>query len=204
VAIKEFYPQDHAARDGTTGQVTVVPTQQGAYHRGVERFMREGRILANLRHPHIIGVQNLFQDMGTAYLVMDLVTGQTLRQMLDEPARRGRLSEDWVETILEQMVDALARVHQAGVYHLDLKPDNVLINPEGDVILIDFGAARQGFKGSKTQAFSPSYAAPEVLGGKDVGPESDIFELGMMVYEMLGHHQPVVEWQNPLLALSPG
>lgn len=191
VAVKEYYPQEHATRNGTTGQITVMPTQKGAYERGVERFIREGRILANLNHPHVIRVLNLFQDLGTAYLVMELIDGQTLRQMLDDYKKASRqLSAERVEIIVQQIVNALAAVHQAEVYHLDLKPENVLLTPQGKVILVDFGAARQGFKGSKTQAFSPLYAAPEVLGGKDVGPESDIFELGMIVYEMLTGELP--------------
>ncbi|NEP63885.1 MAG: serine/threonine protein kinase, partial [Symploca sp. SIO2G7] len=120
-----------------------------------------------------------------AYLVMELVTGKTLKDELKSQPER-RLPIKRVEEVMEQLVAALEVIHKAGVYHLDLKPDNVLLNTHGKVVLVDFGAARQGFSSNNsTMAFTEAYAAPEVIAGGDIGPESDIFELGMMLHEML-------------------
>lgn len=189
VAIKEFYPQEQALRDGSTGGLSILTTHQGAYQRGLERFVREGRILARLNHPNVVRVQDLFEERNTAYLVMELLVGRTLQQELEAQSER-RLLPERVTEIIEPLVRALEQVHQAGIYHLDLKPDNVMLTTEGRVVLVDFGAARQGFSSRSTQAYTLEYAAPEVIAGKDVGPQSDIFELGMMLYEMLTGERP--------------
>jgi F-box protein 11 len=184
VAIKEFYPQQHAFRHGHTGGLTVPTTESSSYERSLERFKREGRILYNLNHPNIVRVQDLFSEQNTAYLVMELLTGNTLKQELKAQGEK-RLLLEQIAWIIESLVKALTVVHQAGIYHLDLKPDNVILTNDGRVVLVDFGAARQGFRKDGTQGYTPEYAAPEVVAGQNVGPESDIFELGMMLYEML-------------------
>jgi serine/threonine protein kinase len=193
LAIKEFYPQEWAIRNGITGSLSVPRTQEEAYQRGKERFLREGRILAKLSHPNIVGVRDLFEERGTAYLVMELIAGKTLRQELDAqgdkklPARR-------VEEIMGQLVAALQAVHDAGVYHLDIKPENILLSQDSRAVLVDFGAAKQesGSRSTKssTRSFTEAYAPPELIGGNPVGAESDIFELGMVLYEMLTGTRP--------------
>jgi formylglycine-generating enzyme required for sulfatase activity/predicted Ser/Thr protein kinase len=193
LAIKEFYPQECAVRNGKTGSLSVPRTQEEAYQRGKERFLREGRILAKLSHPNIVGVRDLFEERGTAYLVMELIAGKTLRQELDAqpgkklPARR-------VEEIMGQLVAALQAVHDAGIYHLDIKPENILLSPDSRAVLVDFGAAKQESSGrstkSSTRSFSEAYAAPEIIGVQKVGAESDIFELGMVLHEMLTGTRP--------------
>lgn len=189
VAIKEFYPREHALRDGSTGQLTVPTMHKVSYERALQRFMREGRILARMSHPGVVRVQDLFEERGTGYMVMELIGGRTLRELLDaQPS--GRLPADVVWKIAEQLVAALEAVHEKGVYHLDIKPDNVLVKDYGGVTLVDFGAARQGFSSGSTQAFTLEYAAPEVLAGSEVGPESDLFEVGMTLYEMLTGERP--------------
>jgi F-box protein 11 len=189
VAIKEFYPQDYAMRAGASESLRPLASLEQTYRRSLERFVIEGRILASLSHPNVVRVQDLFEDRGTAYLVMELVPGQTLREELDaQPDKRMSVERVWA--VLEQAVAALEVVHQAGVLHLDLKPDNILVTPEKRVVLIDFGAARRGLGGKSTRVFTMEYAAPEVLTGEDVGPESDIFELGMVIHELLMGQRP--------------
>lgn len=189
VAIKEFYPQEYAVRASAAGTLMVSSAQNEAYQRALERFTWEGKILAGLDHPGIVRVSDLFTERGTAYLVMDLVTGRTLRNELDAQPDR-RLPQTRVEEIVNQLVDALEAIHQADVCHLDIKPDNVLVTSTGRIILVDFGAARQGFRGRTAQPFTLEYTAPEILNGQAIGPASDLFELGMMVYEMLTGHRP--------------
>ncbi|AFZ14509.1 serine/threonine protein kinase [Crinalium epipsammum PCC 9333] len=189
VAIKEFYPQEHAIRNGMTGGLSVATPQKAAYQRGLERFKREGRILARLNHPNVVRVFTLFEERDTAYLVMELITGNTLRDELDSQPEK-RLSPARIEAVMNQLVDALATIHTAGIYHLDIKPDNVLLMPDGKVVLVDFGAAKQSFNTQSTRQFTGSYGAPEVIAGGDIGVGSDIFELGMMLHEMVTGELP--------------
>jgi serine/threonine protein kinase len=191
VAIKEFYPQEHVLRDSTTGGLMIPTSKQEIYQRGLNRFLREGQTLAKLNHPHVVRVQDFFQERNTAYLVMELITGSTLKDELEkQPDKRFSISK--IETIMSALVGALATVHQQEIYHLDLKPDNVLITPENRLVIVDFGASRQGLSGGTTsQAFTLDYAPPEVLSGKNVGAASDLFELGMMLYEMLTGKLPI-------------
>jgi tetratricopeptide (TPR) repeat protein len=189
VAIKEFYPQEQAHREGETGRLTVPTSQEESYQRGLQRFEREGRTLAKLNHPNVVQVVDLFKERGTAYLVMELLAGNTLKDELDsQPGKK--LSVKRVKTVMTALVDALTVVHQQGIYHLDLKPDNVMVTPEGRIVLVDFGASRQNLSTrsssrQSTRAFTEGYAAPEVISGEQVGAESDLFELGMMLHEML-------------------
>jgi len=190
-AIKEFYPRDFVMRDPTTGHVTVPHCEVEDYRRGLERFVCEGRLLARLHHPGVVDVHDLFEVNGTAYLVMELIPGDTLEVELERAG--GKLPPARARAILEKLVDALAAVHACGVYHLDIKPGNVLLAPDDRVVLIDFGAARQRLDSSTghrkrrtTQALTEAYAPPELYGEVlDVGPESDIYELGVVAYEML-------------------
>ncbi|MFN8472508.1 MAG: serine/threonine-protein kinase [Anaerolineae bacterium] len=189
VAIKEFFPRELALRNAGNGSVVVSGDTRDAYDEAFARFIREGQILVRLRHPHVVRVQDLFTERGTAYLVMELLDGRTLRDELSL-SPMGRVPADRVREIVGQMVDALQAVHHQGVYHLDLKPENVVITAAREVVLIDFGAARLGFQRHSAQPFTLRYAAPEVLCVEDVGAETDLFELGMMLYELLVGEPP--------------
>lgn len=181
VAIKEFFPNEHALRDSAQGTVSVPHTKQETYQRSLKRFLGEGRLLAKLANSNVVRVQDLFEERSTGYLVMDLIAGRTLDQVM----REGRLPEKQVWSIIDQLVSALDAVHRLGIYHLDIKPENVLLDADNRPILIDFGASRQGLGSQTSQSFTLEYAAPEVIAGSAVGAESDIFELGMMAYEMV-------------------
>jgi parallel beta-helix repeat protein len=184
VAIKEFFPNQYALRDVATGGLAVRPGQHDAMNRALGRFTGEGRVLARLDHAGVVHVHDLFEERGTAYLVMDLLPGRTLRTELE--ASGGHLPEPRVRTIVGQLVDALGAIHDQGIYHLDIKPDNVLMATDGRPVLVDFGAARQGLGGGgSSQAYTEAYAPPELLAGQSVGPGSDLFELAMMAHELL-------------------
>ncbi len=189
VAIKEFFPQDYAVREYTTGCLRPNTKQQGVYQRGLERFIREGRLLASLNHAGIVKVYNAFQERETAYLTMELIDGITLRDELNRQPDCKLPPKRTIE-VITKLVDALDSVHQQNVYHLDISPDNVMVTPPGRVILIDFGASRQGLSGQTTQAYKEAYAPPEVLNGQGMGAESDVFELGMMLWELLTGKRP--------------
>jgi serine/threonine protein kinase len=189
VAIKEFYPQEQVAREATTGQIVLRTSGEDNYRRALRRFMREGETLATLDHPSVVRVNDQFEENGTAYLVMDMIEGRTLKDKLDSQPGRC-LPAPRVHEIVEQLVSAPEAVHTKGVYHLDIKPDNIILRPDGRAVLVDFGASKQGLGTKSTQAFTLEYAAPEVLASGDIGPESDIFEVGMVLHEMLTGERP--------------
>jgi formylglycine-generating enzyme required for sulfatase activity/tRNA A-37 threonylcarbamoyl transferase component Bud32 len=189
VAIKEFYPRELVRRDQNSGQISIPALEAATYNRWLQRFEREGRILAQLNHSGVVKVYSLFKERATAYLVMELLVGQTLQEELHNCAE-GRLPPGQVATITAAIVSALDTVHREGIYHLDLKPENVMLTQDGRIVLIDFGSARQDLSGNhpqktSTRALTPKYAPLELISGEAVGPESDLYELGMIVYELL-------------------
>ncbi len=188
VAIKEFFPQGEASRLPASGDVAITTGSAEGFARTLRHFVREGRILAGLDHPGIVRVMELFEERGTAYLVMELITGRPLSAELE--AQPAGLGDERVRIIVEQLVAALAAVHAAGVFHLDISPDNVLLRPDGRVALIDFGAARQSDSGQSTRAFKPDYAPLELLSWGTLGPQTDLYELGMLTHELLTGRRP--------------
>jgi len=193
VAIKEFFPRDKAQRDHSNHRISAPTPQAEAFQRGLKRFTAEGRILASLSDPHVVRVQDWFEEHGTAYLVMDLIRGVTLRDELK--AAGGPLPESRVRELTGQLVNALETIHEKGIYHLDIKPENLMVRKEDEnVVLIDFGSARlEGLTSGTTQPFTPSYAPPEVIdcGSRaDIDARSDLYELGMVLYELLTGKSP--------------
>lgn len=195
VVIKEFFPQEHAMRKGPGGYVDVPTTQHGSYEKALNHFLEEARILAKIKRENVVRVFDYFKYHNTAYIVMEMVEGRTLRELID--ARPGqRFPPADVEKITAQMVTALDAIHRYGVFHLDISPDNVLQNDEGQIVLIDFGAARQSLRTNESYSsgaahqYKLAYAAPEILAGASVGPRSDLFELAMMTHELLNGARP--------------
>ncbi len=185
VAIKEFFPATFAARHAESGEILPRAEAVELYRRVLNRVIREGQLLARIDHRGIVRVHNLFQERNTAYLVMEFIDGRTLAAEL---RARGALPEAEVRAIAEQLVDALATIHALGICHLDIKAENVMLEASGRAVLLDFGAARQLLAASSETSLrfgSPQSAPLEVINGEETGPESDIFELGMLLYELL-------------------
>jgi len=157
VAIKEYLPVEVATRrsDGTVRARTV--EQDERYCGGLERFIREARTLARFDHPNIVRVHSVFEFNGTAYMVMRFEEGETLAALLE---RRHVLSEGELLRVLMPIVEGLELVHKAGFIHRDIKPDNILIRPDGSSVLLDFGSARQASGQSRTVTIlvAPGYA----------------------------------------------
>jgi len=204
VALKEFFPEGAATRDRPSGLLMVSPEKTEMFNRGLTRFVGEGRLLARISHPNVVRVLDLFQDRGTAYLAMELLSGLTLRELLDTmPARR--LSADRATTTVEHLVEALETVHGAGICHLDIKPENIIVRPDGQPVLIDFGAARQATSDAMTRSFTLEYAPLELLTGEAVGEQTDLYELGAVIHELLtGERPPQPLERIPVDRWTPG
>ncbi|MCM1982842.1 serine/threonine-protein kinase [Lyngbya confervoides] len=190
VAIKEYFPQDFAHREGSSGSLITPTTGHDSYERWLARFKREGQILFDLSHPNIVRVQNLFEERNTVYLVMELLTGRTLGEELSSFGGRG-LPEQRVVAIMDALTAALSVVHQRNLFHLDIKPANVMVTQDGRIVLLDFGAARQEVSRTRGQskysslALSENYAPPELMAAEGLNSATDIFELAMMLHELL-------------------
>lgn len=165
-----------------------------ASERAVERLRREASTAARLRHPNLVAVHAVGEQDGRPYIVQELVAeGRTLRDELDELRAAGSVPADWERRTAQRflaLADALAAAHEAGVVHRDVKPQNVLLDAHGAPRLADFGLARGAGDDSLTAAGeflgTYAYASPEQVGSNgEVGPASDVFSLGVTLYECL-------------------
>ena len=150
----------------------------------LERFRNEARAAARLHHPHIVQVYDVGDDAELGpYLVFEYVAGSTLKQILRS---RGALDPLGVVRLAEEVGDALSLAHEQGIIHRDIKPDNLLVTPDGQTKLADFGVARVPNAALTREGQflgTPCYAAPETLRRGDYGPRSDLFSFAAVLYE---------------------
>ncbi len=169
----------------------VLDTTLAGDPEAVERFRREAVTAANLQHPNIVPVYDVREDEGLLYTAMRYVPGETLRDRL---TREDALPLAEVVRIVRAVAAALTYAHQHGVIHRDVKPGNILLEPDGKVLLTDFGIARTATQSHLTQAGqvlgTVQYMAPELLQGTEATPAADTYALGIVVYEMLTGHLP--------------
>ena len=202
VAIKElFIGGSGQAINDRQGNMVVVTNSanQASFKQQLDKFKKEALRLANLNHPNLVKVHDLFEENGTAYYVMDYIEGESLRTKLN---REGTLSENLVLKYLQQLLPALETAHKQSIWHLDIKPENIMVDKHGNAYLIDFGASKHvepnsALTTSLALAYTPGYCPPELLdlsnesseyyiqAIKDIGPWSDIYALGATMYNLL-------------------
>lgn len=162
-------------------------------HTGDEparRILEEARLLARVRHPNVVVVHGAAREGDTLGFWMELIDGRTLRE---ETRERGTLGADEAGPIGIALCGALAAVHRAGLVHGDVKPANIVRERGGRIVLMDFGAARVvQLAGRGPVSGTPLYSAPEVLGGAAPSAESDVYSLGVMLYQLVSDSFPVV------------
>jgi transcriptional regulator with XRE-family HTH domain len=178
---------------GRAVAIKIILPQYANLPEFIRRFEAEAQIIARLEHPHIIPLYDYWREPGGTHLVMRYVAGGTLHAILE----RGPLSLDTVARVLEQVGAALAVAHRAGIVHRDLKPSNILMDSDGNAYLADFGIAKDvgnAEANDQTQAGmilgSPAYLSPEQIRDEPVTPLSDIYSLGIMLYELLTSAKP--------------
>jgi len=157
VVIKECYPEAICTRSHQS-VVARTTAYQGEFGSLIAMFVREARNLAQLRHPNIVGVHQVFENFGTAYMALDLVEGQDLLTMTE--AEKNAFTPGKVQKLLLKLLDAIGTVHDHDMLHRDISPDNILVDVWGNPVLIDFGAARE-------QASKKSRAVSQLMVVKD-------------------------------------
>lgn len=202
-AIKEYFPVEWSYRDRDDVNVLAntqggLPTseagEEACYVWGLERFLYEARVLAQVSHPGVVRVKDFFEANGTAYIVMDYEEGEPLSAVLQDGET---LDEEEVRGLLEDVLPALQAVHEQGYLHRDIKPANLYLRASDHrVILIDFGAAR-GAVGrqskSVTSLVTPGYSPPEQYTTRNerYGTWTDIYALAAVLYRCVTGHPPV-------------
>lgn len=177
----------YRAEDLTLGQVVAMkflPERLSQDAGALERFHGEVRNARQVSHPNVCRVFDIGESEGALFLTMEYVDGEDLASVV---RRIGRLSPDKATEIARQICAGLAAAHERGVVHRDLKPANVMLDGTGKIRIMDFGLAgiAANMKGEDARAGTPAYMAPEQLAGKGVTPKSDIYSLGLILYEIL-------------------
>ncbi len=196
VAIKEFFMKGVTQRDANNTTISVSNTEnKPLFKEQLQKFKKEARRLRKMKSPHIVSVHDLFEENGTAYYVMDYIDGENLSKRLKRLQKP--LSEKEVMGYLPQILDALECVHQEGIWHLDLKPANIMVDRNGNVSLIDFGASKQrsnkgGATTSTAVSFTNGFAPREQMEQnlEKFGPWTDLYALGATLYNLLANQKP--------------
>ena len=183
-----------------TVAVKILSENLAASPEFIERFRREARTAANLRHPNVITVFDFGQDeRGVPYLVLEYIEGPTLADLMDRGLEDGRVPD-----LLDQIAAGLDYAHARGVIHRDIKPGNVLLTDDGRAVLADFGLAwlLEGAHLTLTGGVigTPEYMAPEQAGGEPIDHRADVYSLGVVLYEMLVGERPFVA-ETPIAVL---
>lgn len=182
----------HLERPVAIKAISAEAISGGTAEEIVARFLREAKLAARIVHPGVVTVYDAGEEGGQLYLVMELVEGESLQARL----RRGDFpTQAQALELAAQVAEALAAAHHAGIVHRDVKPANILITRDGKAKVSDFGVAKAvgegtGLTRTGTAVGSPAYMSPEQVRGEHVDPRSDIFSLGVILYEMLLRKRP--------------
>jgi len=160
--------------------------------RTIDRFKNELKFARKIRHKNVCQMYDLNKEEGSYYITMEYVSGEDLKSFIH---RSGQLTIGTAIKIAKQVCDGLSEAHRLGVVHRDLKSNNIMIDKEGDARIMDFGIARsleaKGITGSGVIIGTPEYMSPEQVEGKETDQRSDIYSLGVILYEMVTGKVPL-------------
>lgn len=201
VAIKEYFPNPMANRQTTVSlEVTCNAGTKGLYEKGMKNFLDEAKNMAKYAgEENFVSVHDYFAENNTAYIVMEFVEGQNLKQYMQ---RYGRLPIETAMVIIMPVMNALEKIHSRGMIHRDISPSNIMILPDGRVRLLDFGAAKEvsletANMTTMSSVFKYGYSPIEQLThGMKQGPYTDIYALCATIYEMLTGTTPPSPFQR--------
>ncbi|MDA7965148.1 protein kinase [Ruegeria sp.] len=206
VVIKECFPGALCHRNGDLVE-PANPAHKDDLRSIIDLFILEARNHARLVHPNIVDVHQVFEDNNTAYIAMDLIRGCDLLDYIDKPDTES--GPDFIVQVTEKMLSAVAFIHQSGMLHRDISPDNILIDENGEPILIDFGAAREQAANTSAalltlRVIKDGYSPHEFyVRGAEQGPSSDLYVLAATLYHAISGERPI-DGQTRLNAFNSG
>ena len=209
LAMKEFFLRGYCYRTNMR-QVTMSPAvEPERIMQQRDKFKKEALRMRELKGEHVVHVYDLFDENSTTYYVMDYVQGESLATYMEHTGKP--LTEEQTLYILNQLLDGLEEVHQNHIWHLDLKPDNIMIDRQGKVVIIDFGASKQlGASGKYTGTtgvlcYTPGFAPFEQMSQdmSSIGPWTDIYALGATLYNLLTNITPSMQSPESLQYPTP-
>lgn len=193
VAIKEYFPQFLSHRVADDTDIVPTATQKETYQKGLKRYLEEAQNLSKFYQlSGIVSVRDFFYENGTGYIVMEYIDGVNLKQFLDQNG--GRIPEVKVRSLMRPVLESLMEIHNTGLIHRDISPDNVMVDKKGRIKLIDFGSVRdQSTVDEKTYTVTlkHGFAPPEQYYAKGKqGPWTDIYSICATMYRMLTGKNP--------------
>ena len=210
----------HDTRLGRQAALKLLPSHLAGNPERVRRFQREARTASGLNHPHIITIYDFGQENGRDFIVSEFVEGRTLRKCI----RHADLSLNQILDVVIQVASALEAAHAAGIIHRDIKPENIMLRPDGYVKVLDFGLAKLSESGSSSDEADPdstvassdfqtrtgvllgtvNYMSPEQARGQKVDGRSDLFSLGVVLYELTTGKKPFAgeTWHHTMVAIT--
>lgn len=206
VVIKECFPGALCRRNGDLVEPGD-PAHKEDLRAIIDLFIQEARNHARLVHPNIVDVHQVFEDNNTAYIAMDLIRGCDLLDYVENPENDA--GPDFIVQVTEKMLSAVSFIHQSGMLHRDISPDNILIDENGDPVLIDFGAAREQAANKSAalltlRVIKDGYSPHEFyVRGADQGPSSDLYVLAATLYHAISGERPI-DGQSRLNAFNNG
>ncbi len=206
VVIKECYPGALCQRNGDLVEAAN-PDHKDDLRAIIDLFIQEARNHARLVHPNIVDVHQVFEDNNTAYIAMDLIRGCDLLDYVENPDNKS--GPDFIVQVTEKMLSAVSFIHQSGMLHRDISPDNILIDENGEPVLIDFGAAREQAANKSAalltlRVIKDGYSPHEFyVRGAEQGPSSDLYVLAATLYHAIGGERPI-DGQTRLNAFNNG
>jgi len=181
----------HDTKIGEKIALKLIRPEAGLDRKALERFSNELKLARKIRHKNVCQMFDLGEDKGIRYITMEYVHGEDLRQLL---RKVGRLSPGQAVAVARQVCAGLEEAHKLGVVHRDLKPQNIMLDEDGQARIMDFGIARslmgKSITGAGTFIGTPEYMSPEQVEGKDVDERSDLYSLGVILYEMVAGRRP--------------
>ena len=206
VVVKECYPGALCRRNGDMVE-PVEPGFKDDLRSIIDLFILEARNHARLVHPNIVDVHQVFEDNDTAYIAMDFIRGCDLLDYTEN--KENKTGPDFIVQVTEKMLSAVSFIHQSGMLHRDISPDNILINENGDPVLIDFGAAREQAANQSAalltlRVIKDGYSPHEFyVRGAEQGPSSDLYVLAATLYHAISGERPI-DGQTRLNAFNSG
>lgn len=192
VAIKEYHPAKLTKREGLK-LVPIDPVSTSSFLRGRALFMEEAKLLTTIKHPNIVSVLNFFLANDTAYLVMNYDYGNTLAHTLKDP--NNTVDSKFLLEVFLPVMRCVKSMHHRGLLHLDIKPDNILLRPSNNPLILDFGSALSFKKPQQlvSHSLTKGFAAPEQHDKLNkIGPWSDIYAIGASMRACLDRKTPPV------------